>query len=153
MTDILDISPRTGHPVNDPEPLVGWLDRLYNIVARGKQGVWTPVDASVGALTLSAIEGTYTKFGNIVIAKAALTYPVTADGNNAKIGGLPYMSKATGTITGGNLIYTNSAVANKILLNAAGATVFNFYTAAGVAVTNAQMSATTNYVEIIYPVS
>lgn len=119
-----------------------------------EEGTWTPADASGAGLTLVGAVGLYTKIGNMVFASAELTYPVTVNGANSKIGGLPFASNSgSGAVRQGSLTYSNSAGnANKILLGAAGSTDFQFYTAAGVAVTNAGMSASANWVQCIYPV-
>lgn len=50
---------------------------------------WSPVDASGAGLVFTSISANYTRIGNIVHAYATLTYPATADGTQAKIGGLP----------------------------------------------------------------
>ena len=149
---VLGIPPRPHGAAPDSPEMLGWLDLLWRGIAYGEQGAWTPSDGSGAALTLTGVVGTYTKFGNIVIAKAKFTYPITADGSSAVIAGLPYSTLASNNLSGGNLVYTTSAVANKIFATQ-GAATFSIWTAAGVAVTNAQMSATANWVELIYAVS
>lgn len=65
-----------------------------------EEGTWTPTDTSGAALTLSTAIGNYTKIGRMVYASFSITYPVTANGSTASIGGLPY-SAAAGNQTGG----------------------------------------------------
>jgi hypothetical protein len=57
-----------------------------------EEGTWTPTDASGAALSFTNTSGNcfYTKIGQIVIASFRVTYPSTADGANAKIGGFPF---------------------------------------------------------------
>jgi hypothetical protein len=50
---------------------------------------WTPTDGSGASLTFTNVDCKYTKIGNIVHAYGRLSYPVTADGSNATIAGLP----------------------------------------------------------------
>lgn len=50
---------------------------------------WTPTDASGAGLTFTAVDAAYSQIGNMVFAYATLTYPSTANGSNALIGGLP----------------------------------------------------------------
>lgn len=60
-------------------------------------GTWTPVDASAASLSLSGI-GRWTKIGTTVFVAVSISYPVTANGSNMLIGGLPF----TATNSGGN---------------------------------------------------
>ena len=52
-------------------------------------GSWTPTDASGASLVFTGVSAGWTQIGNMVFAYAGLTYPVTANGSNALIGGLP----------------------------------------------------------------
>lgn len=51
---------------------------------------WTPIDGSGAGLTFAAASGIYVKIGRLVMATFGLTYPVTADGTVARIGGFPF---------------------------------------------------------------
>lgn len=57
-----------------------------------EEGTWTPVDVSGAGLTLSVASANYTKIGNTVRLEAFITYPATASGASAFIGGLPFSS-------------------------------------------------------------
>lgn len=59
-------------------------------------GNWTPSDQSGGGLSFSVTSATYTVIGNLVFVRCHLTYPVTADVNASKIGGLPFTVAAFG---------------------------------------------------------
>ncbi len=50
---------------------------------------WVPADASGAALSLTITDATYTKIGRLVFVTAQIIYPVTADGSNAVLSGLP----------------------------------------------------------------
>lgn len=55
---------------------------------------FTPTDASGASLTFTSVNCQYTKVGHLVTCWFQLSYPVTADGSSAKIGGLPFTSFA-----------------------------------------------------------
>jgi hypothetical protein len=55
----------------------------------GIGGSWTPVDGSVAGLVFSSVVARWEFFGRVAQISFTLTYPTTADSNNAKIGGLP----------------------------------------------------------------
>jgi hypothetical protein len=47
-------------------------------------GTWVPTDASGAGLTFATAAGTYTKVGRLVFWQVVITYPITANGANAK---------------------------------------------------------------------
>jgi len=57
-----------------------------------EEGTWTPTDASGAGLSFSNTSGNcfYTKIGRTVTVTFRLTYPSTASGNTAVVGGLPF---------------------------------------------------------------
>ena len=55
-----------------------------------QQGTWTPTDASGQGLTFTVTTATYTRNGRSVTVLGDITYPTTANGNDALIGGLPF---------------------------------------------------------------
>jgi hypothetical protein len=59
-----------------------------------EEGTWTPVDVSGAGLSFSNTSGNcfYTKIGRTVTATFRLTYPSTANGNAAVVGGLPFIA-------------------------------------------------------------
>lgn len=57
-------------------------------------GTFTLTDASGASLSLSGGVGTYTRNGNVISFTVAFSYPVTANGNNAKLTGFPYQLSA-----------------------------------------------------------
>lgn len=115
----------------------------------GVTGSWTPVDASGASLSLTAT-GTYVRLGSIILANAVVTYPVTANGSNAKVGGLPFTVKDTPNSS------VPFAVANPTLAIYDGQVLQNTATMQFIAgtsfVTNAGLSATTMKFLAIYPI-
>jgi hypothetical protein len=111
-------------------------------------GSWTPIDSSGASLSFTGVSGSYVRIGNVVIAVCGLTYPSTASGSTAIIGGLPFTSA---TNQGGTVNYSNSATLSRILADS-GATTFHMYTATSAAITNANMSGSVNIFQIIYTI-
>jgi len=60
------------------------------LLADYEEGNWTPIDGSGAGLTFTVTSATYTKVGRLVYVQTFLTYPVTANGAAAVIGGLPF---------------------------------------------------------------
>ena len=115
-----------------------------------QQGTWTPIDSSGAGLSLTAA-GSYTQIGDVVIAWCNITYPATANGSNAIIGGLP-VSGGGNTKNGANVVFSNVATLRYALMNGGGSagTTVNLYNSSGVAITNAAMSAATLYLQFTY---
>ena len=57
-----------------------------------EEGTWTPVNASIGSITITVTSARYTKIGRLVFVQFYINYPSTADSNQAKIGGFPFAS-------------------------------------------------------------
>jgi hypothetical protein len=112
------------------------------LLADYEEGTWTPTDLSGASLTFTNLSGNcyYTKVGNLVTCIFNITYPATADVNNAYIGGLPFTSKSTtNAVAGGQFSFTNYGAFLSMAVNT-GATSFYFWTSAGGLVTNATAS-------------
>jgi len=60
------------------------------LLADYEEGTWTPIDDSGAGLSFTSVEGTYTKVGRLVTCFFSLTFPTTASGSSARIGGLPF---------------------------------------------------------------
>jgi hypothetical protein len=80
-----------------------------------EEGTWTPVDASGAGLTFTTAQSNYTKIGRVVIASAFVTYPSTANGSTAKIGGFPF-TIASNTVYGCFVRYTDYSVSDILML-------------------------------------
>ncbi len=89
-----------------------------------EEGSWTPTDASGAGLSLTVSTATYIKVGKLVFINVYLTYPSTANGSSAAIGGLPFTAQTDGYsyISG----RTQNAVANGVTwqVNASGNQMF-----------------------------
>ena len=76
-----------------------------------EEGDWTPTDASGAGLTLTVNGAQYVKIGRMVYGWLWITYPSTANGNEAEVGGLPF-AVAGGNTNGGAFVgYTTYATA------------------------------------------
>ena len=76
-----------------------------------EEGDWTPTDASGAGLTLTVNGAQYVKIGRMVYGWLWITYPSTANGNYAEVGGLPF-AVAGGNTNGGAFVgYTTYATA------------------------------------------
>jgi hypothetical protein len=115
------------------------------------EGAWTPTDASGASLSLTVANCHFTRIGRLCICYCQISYPSTADGSAALIGGLPFTSKNDSGGTGCGFVgYTNLGQEVSALVTA-NATTFSLYgTSAGF--TNANMSLKQVRLCIIYPI-
>lgn len=77
---------RPGIAVYNNEANNGKLSPTFEL----KQTSWTPIDVSGAGLTFTNANGYYELVGNTVYLQGSVTYPSTASGASAIIGGLPY---------------------------------------------------------------
>jgi hypothetical protein len=107
-----------------------------------EEGTWTPIDSSGAGLTLTSVSGSYIKVGKQVSFICQFTYPSTADGTPAKIGGLPFTSaNSNAAVTIG---YQSGGQAAQHAYQQASTTTIIFPVAVtGTNSTNAQMTVTT----------
>ena len=145
-TGLLDISAAGAGQVKFPAAQNASADA--NTLDDYEEGTWTAVDNSGAGLGISGSNSHYTKIGNSVIVTSRFDYPATVDGSNASIGGLPFTPGTDGH-NSGYISYSNVAVLRYGLTGTSSVTVA-FYTSAGAAVTNAQMSASVNYFGATY---
>lgn len=123
-----------------------------NAVGWYEEGTWTPVDASGAALSFSSVSATYTKVGNKISARFALTYPATADGTANLIGGLPFTVANNAAARQGFLTSsTNNAVS--AVLPDANAVTFSIRTAANVQSANSVLSGVSLSGTLEYPIA
>lgn len=117
-----------------------------NVLDDYEEGDWTPADASGASLAFTSVAGKYTKVGRQVHINGRVTYPATANGSSAVIGGLPF---AALTSNNGYIVFCANTTPRFWLTDAA-ATTGSFYTSAGANVTNAQMSGVTVVISATY---
>lgn len=116
---------------------------------------WTPADGSGAALTFSGISANYTRVGNMVYAYCYLTYPITANGSNAKISGLlvpvPNVLYVNGpsAVLIGNAVTLTFPLLVQPVANSSSLAFFNGFT--GAPVTNLQLSNAAVAFMLIYP--
>ncbi len=116
-----------------------WKTELYNQIDALAVGStsWTPTDASGATLVFTSVTAKYGEAWPFLYISLDLTYPSTASGATANIGGLPVASVASSSFATG---YTTFATAFTAYL-AAAATSFQMYALAGAAtITNANLS-------------
>ncbi len=134
--------PGTQIPSTDPNALDDY-----------EEGTFTPIDASGAALAFTNAEGHYIKVGQWCHCLIYLTYPATASGAAAKIGGLPFTAKTTTNAPAGSATDTYPHVGGAAAvyrLVRSNTTLFDNYLASGVAYTNLQFTATTHYLSVMY---
>jgi hypothetical protein len=112
---------------------------------------FTPIDSSGGSLTFTSVVSTCVNLGpNLSRCTIKLTYPVTADTNNAKVGGLPFTSANSADVgASGTVAATNCALFQQVLL-ATNGTTFSLLKDNGAACANSDLSGCTIWVEILY---
>lgn len=118
-----------------------------------EEGTWTPVDASGAGLTLTITGANYIKIGQFVLASFQIQYPVTADGSDVSIGGLPFSINAAG----GANPYTcpvgfNTSALQFVWIPLGGTTtlITRTWPTAGAAIINSQLSGTGHTCSVIY---
>lgn len=113
------------------------------------RGPWTPADASGAGLVFTGISAEYIEVGDLIWVSVQLTYPATANGSPAAIGGLPVNSanqnyaKSFSLILGGSVNCAAFLSANSPTLS-----VLNLNGSASI--TNAQLSGDTIVFNIWY---
>jgi hypothetical protein len=70
-------------------------------------GTWTPADNSGAGLSLTVNGASYIKHEKIVILRASVTYPATADTTQARISGFPFAADANHHNCQGFTTYSN----------------------------------------------
>jgi hypothetical protein len=66
-----------------------------NLLDDYEEGTWTPTDISGASLSFTSVNATYVKIGKTVFVAGRLTYPSTANTNQARIAGFPFTSENT----------------------------------------------------------
>jgi hypothetical protein len=117
------------------------------LLADYEEGTWTPIDSSGAGLTLTVTAASYTKIGRMVYAYLNITFPATANASTIFIGGLPFISKNSGTVA---IAYTTEATLVRGYTGAADDTFFVLYNASGTALTNVAMSTDILRATVIY---
>lgn len=112
-------------------------------------GTWTPSDGSGAGLVFTGSAG-YTKIANIILAYADLAFPVTANGNNAVIAGLPFSVANQNYAYSPFIINNNSTIVLEGQVQKNTSTFFIFAGAGNARITNANMSGIQTYFLSVY---
>lgn len=113
-----------------------------------EEGTWTPIDSSGAGLSFTGVAGFYVKVGKLVMASCQLTYPTTASGATAIIGGLPFASGSNGTRTG-FVSYTSNATVTGTNFTLSGSTQL-YLNGGGSLKTNVNVTGSTFYLAASY---
>jgi hypothetical protein len=109
---------------------------------------WTPSDQSGATLVLTINGAGYTVFGNMVHVWASITFPVTANGSQITIGGLPFTVKNSNGVGGGFGVFGLSSDHGQFVKNT---TTLQVLQSGGTARANSSYSAGTFYFQAWYP--
>ena len=109
-----------------------------NVFDDCEKGTWTPVDSSGAGLSLTVTSAQYIKLSQLTHLQMDITYPTTANGSGAVVGGAPFTNQAVQG-PGAAPAFTNCSLTHAWFMTASLQTLYA-YTSAGVAVTNAQLS-------------
>lgn len=130
----------------------GWAVFKYDggswVLIGHEQGAaipWTPTDASGAGLALTITQaGTYVLRGRHVTVAAAISYPVTASGLAAVVGGLPFTCK-TGNDFSGSIGTSSFGSAFACLIARSNTKTTTFHNLSGGQLTNANLSGITTF--------
>lgn len=115
------------------------------------EGAWTPTDASGAGLAFTLPDSCrYVRQGRLVTAFACIVYPATANGANATIGGLPFVSASFSVNAGsGDIGYSSETTAARVYVLGGTSTAL-VTTTAGAPIQNAAMSGDIVYLTLTY---
>jgi len=100
-----------------------------------EEGTWTPTDSSGAGLSFTVASCRYTKIGRTVAIQGIITYPVTANTNNAQFTSFPFAAADNIVLS---VIYSDAPVASFTYLSTN--TTNSFLLTPGFNITNATMS-------------
>lgn len=103
-----------------------------------EEGTWTPTDTSGAGLSFTGVVAQYVKVGSMLVAQMSITYPSTANGNQAAIGGLPFTTANFDNAGGFHRYGTNAAYIFPTL--SANGTSGSLFTIGGTGVSNVSLS-------------
>lgn len=111
-----------------------------------EEGTWTPAGTVIGFSTAS---GRYTKIGRAVFCTAQIVFPVTGNASTAGFSGLPFTVENAEAARACCFVQSDRSDGAVVLLNA-NAQTGSFYDSSGGALTNANLSDSTNYLTFFY---
>jgi hypothetical protein len=122
---------------------------MSQVVPFLQYGSWTPIDVSGAGLALVVGSASYVKLDRLVFVRCLVTYPATASGASATIGGFPFIVDNNDAARQGWISFATTANA-RFFLPVNNATNAFIYQNAGVAATNAQMSTAALFLSALY---
>lgn len=105
---------------------------------------WTPTDASGAGLSLTITRAYYWVINGVVFVQASITYPTTADGSSAFLGGLPFAVPANGGACGAISV-------GGFALAVSGTSTVQIFGYAGTPYTNVGLSGAQIILSLAYP--
>jgi hypothetical protein len=109
-------------------------------------GTFTLTDGSGAGLPITGGSGTYTRNGNLITFVVSFSYPVTANGSNAKLTGLPYSASALTPLASAD----NSGAAVTFIADAGAITMVPYLVGALTPRTNSNLSGKLFYISGSY---
>jgi hypothetical protein len=117
-------------------------------------GTWTPTDQSGASLSFAAVNCRYVKIGNMVHAYGTLTYPATANGSAALIGGLPFTVPNASYASVPSPVKNSVGIAGTVAVPVVNTGTFNIWNnTTATNQTNANLTGAVLSFNISYPVS
>lgn len=142
VAGLLDVSGAAAGQIKFPATQNASADA--NTLDDYEEGTWTPTDASGAGLTFTTPAGAYEKIGRQFRASFSLTYPATASGASALIGGMPFTTANTQPARQGFVSLSTEASAQQLVTEANATTTQPRTDVAGV-ISNLGMSGDTIY--------
>jgi len=133
--------------INNMQDAIAALEAAFK--TGNLSGNWTPTDQSGAALSFAAATGVYFRIGDLVVALFQVTYPATASGANAVIGGMPFTVNGANGTKASALSYCSASTV-RYATPVGSSTTFAIQDSSGVAITNATMSGKMIQGAIIY---
>lgn len=113
-------------------------------------GSWVPADASGAGLVITVANANWVRQGRLVIARARISYPVTASGASALLSGLPFTTGVGEAQRQGFVSYSDAAVSLYLVPNTSVQTMNFFVNPGGANATNTQLSGRVIFLSAMY---
>lgn len=121
----------------------------YTLDAYAAEIVWAPTDASGAGLSLTVTKALYMRVGRLMVVQFYVTYPATADGASAVLGGLPVAVLGANAYQTG-VVLSNAAIGSMIAMPVAGTTTVQINKPGAVSVVNSELSGKYLIATLIY---
>ena len=115
-----------------------------------EEGSWTPTDASGAGLVFVNVSASYTRIGNLVVARFNLTFPASASTADILIGGLPFALNGAENSRQGFFSFNNFNGGQEMPFPNAGGTTFSVRGPNGASRTNTTYAGIALYGTLLY---